>query len=83
MKKILFTTIAVMLVTSGAAYAATETEISVISHGTSRSAVQEKIGAPDETDISGYRDIYNLSGGKRAVLRYLDGMVDDGYILVD
>ena len=72
-----------MLLTSVAAYAATEAEVSAITDGTAKSEVHEIIGAPDSADEYGYKDMYNLPDGKRAILRYFDGVFDNGYILVD
>ena len=83
MKKLLLATITAMLLTGSAAYAATESEVTSISTGDRHAEIHEEIGEPDLTDKYGYKDIYNLSGGKRAILRYCDEVFDSGYIVVN
>lgn len=82
MKKLAAICIMALMLTLTSAFAAEISDVVSIPSGTSRSAVHEKIGAPKSESAYGDKEIYALSGGRTAVLRYLDDCFDVGFILI-
>ena len=63
--------------------AAEESAITSIEQWTSRTEIHQRLGEPRDMTSGGYKEIYKLSNGKTAVLKYLDNMLESGYILIN
>ncbi len=83
MKKVIALVAAVCALSSTAALAAEESDVTSMVQWTSRTEIHNRLGEPQNMTSSGYKEIYKLSNGKTAVLRYLDNMLESGYILVN
>ncbi len=66
-----------------AAFAAEESDVTSIGRWTSRTEIRQRLGEPQNITSGGYKEIYSLSNGRTAVFKYLDDMLESGYILVN
>lgn len=82
MKRIVLICSALLILGSAGANAAEENAAVAIQRGTARNEVHSVLGTPDRTSNYGEREIYTLSGGRRAVLRYTGDTLDAGFILM-
>lgn len=84
MKKVIAVLAAATLAFSGTvSLAAEESPVTAIARWTGRNEIHSLLGAPHTVSGNGYKEIYKLSNGKIAVLKYIDNMLDEGYILVN
>ncbi len=83
MKKVIALVAAMCALSTTAALAAEESDVTSMGQWTSRTEIHNRLGEPQNMTSSGYKEIYKLSNGKTAVLKYLDNMLESGYILVN
>ncbi len=65
------------------AFAVDRDTVTEIAIGTPRAEIYARIGMPEISSAEGVKEIYTLSNGDRAVLRYYGDILDMGFILVD
>lgn len=82
MKKIIAIYTAALMLAGTNAFAVDQSAVTDIAIGTAKAEVYERIGAPASATADGRREIYSLSNGRKAVLRYFDDILDDGFILI-
>lgn len=80
----LFTALVIAGALSGtAALAAEEDDVTAMAQWTSRTEIHNRLGEPQNVTSGAYKEIYKLSNGKTAVFRYIDNMLESGYILIN
>lgn len=85
-KRTLIILISVMILFSlltSAAFCADENTVITITKGTSKTHIHQILGEPTHTSSCGFKEIFELSDGKTAILQYVDDILSDGFILIN